>query len=472
MCRHIRGKMLERVRKLRVFGASPSDVSEERDRLSRVVDELNRSIGQDRNISVELVRWETHVSPDMGRPQAIINRQIGPYDIFIRIMWKRFGTPTGIKGSGTQEEFDSAFESWQKTGRPRIMFYFNQAPYTLQTIEETDQVRRVLEFHAKLQQQGLVWDYNGPDGFERYIREHLHSAIRELLSHSARRLKMNALQQQIAVVQDQEPAQGLFASAFAEWQRHRAFASRDRLELFRQHQDRLSLTPEQLRFILESWFKSGVYSLEERLRTYDEKLVVGICTEIIRTERDVDLINGAIRVLGDQENLQCAETLLDLIENKKEFQDSSREIAIGRFWLSRISRVPHDRIPRVLISILQNETNFKLRREAAYVLRYHPTKEVITALERALRDSKSQVRAVVIDNLGSMQSHSSIEVLLNALESEKYNVRMRKKIVWALRHFSSDKRVRQILQSIATSTEEKSQVVEEVNSVLRIALEA
>jgi hypothetical protein len=77
MCRHIRGKMLERVRKLRVFGASPSDVSEERDRLSRVVDELNRSIGQDRNISVELVRWETHVSPDMGRPQAIINRQIG-----------------------------------------------------------------------------------------------------------------------------------------------------------------------------------------------------------------------------------------------------------------------------------------------------------------------------------------------------------------------------------------------------------
>jgi hypothetical protein len=153
--------MATRVKKMRVFAASPSDVNEERDCLSKVVEELNRTLGRERNIVLELVRWETHVAPDMGRPQAVVSRQVGPFDIFVGIMWKRFGTPTGVADSGTQEEFDTAFGYWKVTRRPRIMFYFNQASYTLRTPQEADQVRRVLEFRASLQKQGLVWEYNG-----------------------------------------------------------------------------------------------------------------------------------------------------------------------------------------------------------------------------------------------------------------------------------------------------------------------
>jgi hypothetical protein len=37
---------------------------------------------------MEIVDWRTHVAPDMGRPQAVINAQIGDYDIFLGIMWK------------------------------------------------------------------------------------------------------------------------------------------------------------------------------------------------------------------------------------------------------------------------------------------------------------------------------------------------------------------------------------------------
>jgi hypothetical protein len=459
--------MAKLIRKIRVFVASPSDVKEEREHLSKAVEELNRVIGQEKNIILELVRWETNVAPDMGRAQAIINRQVGPYDIFIGIMWKRFGTPTGTADSGTQEEFDTAFECWKKTRSPRIMFYFNQAPYTLRTSEEADQVRRVLEFRSQLQKQGLIWEYSGPDEFERSVREHLSAAIRELLVHQ-RGKTLPFTSTKIAARLAQEPAQELFANAFAEWKRHRAFASRDRLELFLQNTDRIKLTRQQLRFILESWFKSGVYSPQDYVKAYDEKLVVEICTEIIQKEKDADLIDGAIKVLGNQESVQCAEMLLHVIENKKEFQERSRQTAIERFWFSRIMRTPYDRIPKVLMNILQHEPNFKLRKEAAYTLKHYPTGEVVAVLERALRDSNSQVRSNAVDSLGSIRLPSSIDPLLDLLEEETYSIKMRKKIVWALGHFSNDKRVCRVLQSIARSSKEDSQVVKEARWALRI----
>ncbi len=183
--RQLGGVVAKRVRqkkvtRIRVFVALPSDVTEERHLLGKVVEELNRGMGSELDVTLELVRWETHASPDMGRPQEIINRQVGPYDIFIGMMWRRFGTPTGVADSGTQEEFESAFLSWKTTGQPRIMFYFNQAPYTLQTSVEVDQVRRVLEFRDQI--PGLYWQYTGANEFEDRAREHLTKAVREILA--------------------------------------------------------------------------------------------------------------------------------------------------------------------------------------------------------------------------------------------------------------------------------------------------
>ena len=83
------------VRKVRVFVASPGDVDAERNTLPTVVQELNTTIAPHKNCFLELVRWETHCTPEMGRPQGVINAQIGRYDIFLGIMWKRFGSPTG-----------------------------------------------------------------------------------------------------------------------------------------------------------------------------------------------------------------------------------------------------------------------------------------------------------------------------------------------------------------------------------------
>src|SRR5215207_6022546 len=92
--------------RLRLFVASPGDVSSERDHVGTVAAELNRGTAADAGFVLEVVRWETHARPDIGRPQQLILDQIGQVDIFVGIMWRRFGTPTGVASSGTEEEFE------------------------------------------------------------------------------------------------------------------------------------------------------------------------------------------------------------------------------------------------------------------------------------------------------------------------------------------------------------------------------
>src|SRR5262245_31377026 len=114
---------------VKLFLVSPGDVAEEREIVSEVVTpEFNRIFSDERLakelcLHLEVLRWETHSWPGVGEDaQDVINRQIPEYDIFLGIMWKRFGTPTGRAKSGTLEEFERAYQAFKRTGRPYIMF--------------------------------------------------------------------------------------------------------------------------------------------------------------------------------------------------------------------------------------------------------------------------------------------------------------------------------------------------------------
>ena len=169
--------------KLRIFVASPGDVKEERDALDRVVAELNLTalnLISDVSVTIELVRWETHTFPEMGRPQGVINEQIGSYDIFVGIMWKRFGTPTGVAGSGTEEEFRIAYQRWVKEKSPKIMMYFREPP-PLKLLEEIDQYRKVVQFRDELSNLGLIGSYSDQRQFADVVRPDLIGAIATIL---------------------------------------------------------------------------------------------------------------------------------------------------------------------------------------------------------------------------------------------------------------------------------------------------
>jgi len=111
--------MAKLVSKYSIFLASPSDLSEERQALSEVAEELNLNYGAMNNISIEVLKWETHSAPGVttAYTQDLISSDIGSeYDIFIGLLWKKFGTKTQSADSGTEEEFLNAYKRftvWQ-----------------------------------------------------------------------------------------------------------------------------------------------------------------------------------------------------------------------------------------------------------------------------------------------------------------------------------------------------------------------
>ena len=194
---------------IRVFLSSPADCQPEREAVSRIIDEMNRTIGGRDGIFFQLVRWED-LAPGMGsNPQAVIDEQLGDYNVLIGVMWLRFGTPIpGGAGSGTEHEVQQAILSWSRIGEPRVMFYFKlDAPQDLTTIDP-DQFAKVRDFQGRLQAQALVQTFHGTPEFESKLRVHLHKFVEHMRKPAAPR-------RGIAQLLDAEPYNG-FHKTFRE----------------------------------------------------------------------------------------------------------------------------------------------------------------------------------------------------------------------------------------------------------------
>jgi Domain of unknown function (DUF4062) len=91
---------------LKIFLASPGDVAEERRAARNVVYEMDQMF-RESGWHIELSGWED-VMPGYSRPQAKINPDVDTCDIFLGLLWRRWGSPTGEYSSGFEEEFERA----------------------------------------------------------------------------------------------------------------------------------------------------------------------------------------------------------------------------------------------------------------------------------------------------------------------------------------------------------------------------
>lgn len=171
--------MSETVRKIRVFVSSPGDVQEERSRITKVFEELNATVAADKGLVLEPVRWESHASAEIGDgPQEVINRQLGhDFDVFLGIMWQRFGTPTKEADSGTEEEFLHAYAAWEQDRRRRILFYFCERPPAKWPPDDIEQVAKVAKFRKELETKGVVGTYVTLEDFTDRVRQDLTRMI-------------------------------------------------------------------------------------------------------------------------------------------------------------------------------------------------------------------------------------------------------------------------------------------------------
>ena len=91
------------MQKLRIFVSSPSDMAPEREKVTSTAQAL-KALADSLGLTLEVIDWSV-VVPDMGQPEQVILNQLEPSsaDIFIGILWHRFGTPAkGKYKSGTR----------------------------------------------------------------------------------------------------------------------------------------------------------------------------------------------------------------------------------------------------------------------------------------------------------------------------------------------------------------------------------
>ena len=167
---------------LELFAAAPSELSEEKTVIANVVAELNRSWRKYHGIEVRYRSWETDSHPDVGQDaQDVINRQIGEtYDIFIGLMWSRFGTSTSRFGSGTEEEFERAYaRSRKSSGAVTLMFYFKDEPLAPSQIN-AEQLAAVSKFRNSIECRGVFHrSFSNREQFEQLLRLNLPQVVEE-----------------------------------------------------------------------------------------------------------------------------------------------------------------------------------------------------------------------------------------------------------------------------------------------------
>lgn len=171
---------------LKIFVSSPSDVKSERLAVVEIIEEINNAWATFLGIRLEAILWETHCRPGIGRDsQQVINEQIPTdCDIYLGILWQRFGTPTPRFESGTEEEFQNAYERYKQSPKDvSVMFYFKNEPVAPTEID-THQLGKLNEFRKKLGPKGvLYWEFGSTGEFRQLVRMHLSRELQKQIEN-------------------------------------------------------------------------------------------------------------------------------------------------------------------------------------------------------------------------------------------------------------------------------------------------
>jgi hypothetical protein len=158
---------------VKVFLASPGDLAEERKIAKTIVEEFNSQLAEALGYQVELVGWEDTL-PGVGRPQAIINRDLDGCDLFVGMLWKRWGTPPGTDAytSGFEEEFQRSMTRNSKEGRPEINLLLKDLD-AASLADPGDHLKRVIAFkdHVFSEKKLLAATFSDTRDFEGKFRK-------------------------------------------------------------------------------------------------------------------------------------------------------------------------------------------------------------------------------------------------------------------------------------------------------------
>lgn len=208
---------------VRVFIASPGDLSSERKAFPRIIKQANDIKAHELGFHLEAVGWENTL-PGVGRPQALINTDVENCHIFVMLLWRKWGTPSGEFSSGTEEEYTIARRRFDKSRRePHILLYFREVEVFMMA-DPGPQLKQVIDFRDRIEKENslLFKRYAKPRDWEEMLLTHLsqwlggarygggvrRAAARPLKVSAESGQRMAVLQRRLAEDAGQETAQG------------------------------------------------------------------------------------------------------------------------------------------------------------------------------------------------------------------------------------------------------------------------
>jgi hypothetical protein len=136
---------------LNIFIGSPGDLADERQEARNVCQRVNKILRKTINWQVDLLGWEDTL-PGANRPQALINEDVQDCDLFVGLLWRRWGQSTGEYSSGFFEEFTLATQLNKENKKPEIWLFFKDIN-TRELDDPGPQLTKVLDFKRKIESE-------------------------------------------------------------------------------------------------------------------------------------------------------------------------------------------------------------------------------------------------------------------------------------------------------------------------------
>lgn len=178
--------------KIRVFIAFPPDVEEEQKRLIKVIKGLNSrgNIADSLGVILEPISWSYYLSSstDTSKDDGLMEVKRDESDLFIGIIWMKFGSQSALTKaepedhfiSGREEEFQLAYNLWKNDNKPKIIFYRSMQSVKPAEIN-TSQFQRVTDFFSKFDNNiELHKEFKDTKDFEKHVEKDISNHLRSL----------------------------------------------------------------------------------------------------------------------------------------------------------------------------------------------------------------------------------------------------------------------------------------------------
>lgn len=229
-------KMPKKVIQIKVFVSCPNDVEKEKQIVKDVCDSLTKALGTNRNIEVKRICWRNDVIPEITGEgaQSVIDKQIKEhdYDIYIGILWKRFGDKQSNGLTPTEGEFEDAFRRRKETGRPVIKFYFKLDELPCEALQALE-VQKFKD--ERIKPLGLYDEFKGETDFQKKVYESILCIVENFSSLTSKKTTISKIKypkvphylpRKVCPTKDYSPTEMLFL---------RSELSQDILTVIEQH---------------------------------------------------------------------------------------------------------------------------------------------------------------------------------------------------------------------------------------------